>query len=137
MNYNNSSETYMRSVAKIGSRQNFRPRELFDISGWLVLWKPAGKILLMIFPLVLVINMFVASVITDFDRSIVSVDNQRHELMDKNIEMLARKARLWAPDNIQKLAGDKLALQVNSGDQVGRFNRRTGTFNYLNPGKRE
>ena len=137
MNYNNSSETYMRSVAKIGSRQNFRPRELFDISGWLVLWKPVGKVLLMIFPLVLVINMFVASAITDVDRSIVSVDNQRHELMDKNIEMLARKARLWAPASIQKLAGDKLALQVNSGDQVGRFNRTTGTFNYPNPGKRE
>ena len=130
MNYNNSSETYMRSVAKVGPRQNFRPRELFDISDWLVLWKPVGKVLLMIFPLVLVINMFVASAISDVDRSIVSVDNQRHELMDKNIEMLAHKARLWAPANIQKLAGDKLALQVTSGDQVGRFNKRTGTFSY-------
>ena len=129
MNYNNSSETYMRSVAKVGPQQNFRPRELFDISDWLVLWKPVGKVLLMIFPLVLVINMFVTSVISDVDRSLVSVDNQRHELMDKNFEMLARKARLWAPANIQKLAGDKLALQVNSGDLVGRFNKRNGTFN--------
>jgi hypothetical protein len=130
MNYNNTSETYMRSVAKVGLRQYFRPRELFDLSGWLVLWKPVGKVLLMIFPLVLIINMFVASAVTNTDRSIVNVDNQRHELMDKNIELLARKARLWAPANIQKLAGEKLALQKDSGDQVGWFDRRTGIFSY-------
>jgi hypothetical protein len=130
MNYNNSSETYMRSVAKVGLRQYFRPGDLLDLSGWLVLWKPVGKVLLMIFPLVLIINMFIASAVTSVERSIVSVDNQRHELMDKNIEMLAHKARLWAPVNIQKLAGEKLALQIDSGDQVGRFDRRSGTFIY-------
>ena len=84
----------------------------------------------MIFPLVLVINMFVASAVSNIDRSIVNVDNQRHELMDKNIELLARKARLWSPGNMQQLAGEKLALYVASGNQVGRFNRRTGTFIY-------
>lgn len=131
MNYNNSTETYMRSVAKIGMRQYFRPRELFDLSGWLVLWKPVGKTLLVIFPLVLIINVFVASAVINTNRSIVSVDNQRHELMDKNIELLARKAKLWAPISIQKLAGEKLALQKDSGKQVGWFDRSTGTFTYL------
>ena len=130
MNYNNSSETYMRTATKIGLRQNHRPRELFDLSSWLVLWKPVGRVLLMIFPLVLIINMFVASAVTNTDRSLVSVDNQRHELMDKNIELLARKAKLWAPANIQKLAGEKLALQKDSGDQVGWFDKRIGIFRY-------
>lgn len=130
MNYNNSSETYMRTVTKIGLRQNFRPRDLFDLSSWLVLWKPVGKALLMIFPLVLIINMFVASAVTNIDRSIVIVDNQRHELMDKNIELLARKAGLWAPASIQKLANEKLALQKDSGNQVGWFDKRSRTFIY-------
>ncbi|MGB3211865.1 MAG: hypothetical protein WBB19_14270 [Desulforhopalus sp.] len=135
MNYNNSTEAYMRSAAKIGLRQHVRPRELSDLSAWLVLWKPVGKVLLMIFPLVLVINMLVASAVTNADHMIVRVGNERHELMDKNIELLAHKARLWAPANIQQLAGEKLALYADSGDQVGKFNRGTGTFVYPNPGK--
>jgi hypothetical protein len=130
MNYNNSTEAYMKSVTKIGIRQHSRSRGHSDLSGWLMLWKPAGKILLMLFPLILVINMFMASAVTNTERSIVELDNKRHELMDKNIQLLASKARLWAPDNFQQLAGEKLALHVTSGDQVGRFNRRSGTFVY-------
>lgn len=130
MNYNNSTQVYMQSVAKIGVRQQVGPRNLFDLSGWLGLWKPAGKILLMIFPLVLVINIFIASAVVNTDRSIANIDNQRHELMDKNIELLAGKARLLAPGNIQKLAGEKLGLYVDSGDQVRKFDPRTQTFIY-------
>jgi hypothetical protein len=120
----------MRSIAKIGGRQQVGSRDLFDLSGWLVLWRPVGKILLMIFPVVLVIHMFIASAVTNTDQKITMLDNQRYELMDKNIELLALKAKLWAPENIEKLAGEKLALYADSGDQVGRFNRRNGTFVY-------
>jgi hypothetical protein len=120
----------MRSVAKIGIGQRGGPRELVDLSGWLVLWKPVGKILLMILPLVLIINMFLGSAVTNVDRSIAAVDNRRHELMDKNIELLARKASLFSPASIRQLAGEKLALYTDSGDQVGRFDSRNGTFNY-------
>ncbi len=130
MNYNNPTESYMRSVAKVGLRQYFRPRDLLDLSSWLVLWKPTGKVLLIIFPLVVVVNMFLASVVSTIDRSIVNVDNQRHELMDRNMQLLASKARLWSPASMQQLAGEKLALHIASGDQVGRFDSRTGTFIY-------
>jgi len=130
MSYSNSTQTYMRSAVKIGLRQQARPQDLFDLSTWLVLWKPVGKILLMILPVFLGIHMFVASAVTNIDQSLASIDNQRYELMDKNIELLARKAKLWSPLNMQQLAGEKLALFVDSGNQVGRFNRRTGSFIY-------
>jgi hypothetical protein len=131
MNYNNSTEvSYLQTVAKIGIRQHSRPRDIFDLSSWLVLWKPVGKVMLMILPLVLVVNMCLASVVTSIERSIVDVDNQRHELMDKNMGLLARKASLWSPVNMQQLAGEKLALHAGSGDQVGRFDNRTGSFIY-------
>lgn len=130
MNYNNSTQAYMRSIAKIGGQHQVGTRDLFDLSGWLVLWRPVGKILLMIFPVVLVIQLFIASAVTNTDQKITMLDNQRYELMDKNIELLALKAKLWAPENIEKLAGEKLALYADSGDQVGRFNRRNGTFVY-------
>ncbi len=130
MNYNNSTEMYMRSAVKINIGQHARSGELFDLSSWLVLWKPVGKILLLILPVILGINIFVGSVVNDSDSSITLVENQRHELMDKNIELLARKARLWSPVNMELLAGEKLALHSGSKDQVGRFNSRTGTFIY-------
>lgn len=126
MNYHNSTETYLRSAAKIGIQQHGRSRELFDLSSWLVLWKPVGKILLLILPVVLSIHMFVASGITLTNNSITGVDDQRHELMDKNIGLLARKARLWSPASMEKMAGEKLALQSSSRDQVRRFNGRNG-----------
>ena len=128
MNYNNSTDTYVRSAAKIGMRQQVLPRELFRFSGWSVLLRPCGKILLMILPLVLVINMGIASMIANVERSLVSVDNHRHELMDKNIELLARKASLWAPDSIRQMAGEKLGLYPDSGDQIAIFDKRSGTF---------
>ncbi len=130
MNFNNSTEAYVRPVTKIGVRRRFRSGGSFDLSTWLMLWKPAGKVLLMLFPLVLIINMFVASAVSNTERSIVVLDNKRHELMDKKIGLLASRARLWSPKEFQQLAGEKLALQENSGNQVGKFNRRTGTFSY-------
>ena len=130
MNYHNSSQTYLQSVAKIGIQQHGRSRELFDLSGWLVLWKPVGKILLLIVPVILAINLYVGSAISHTERQISGIDNQRHELMDKNIELLARKARLWSPVNMAQLAGEKLALHSSDKDQVGRYNGRTGSFLY-------
>ncbi len=131
MNYNNPTEmSYMRSATKIGMRQLFGPRDLVALSSWLVLWRPVGKVLLIILPIVLIINMFLTSAIANIDHSIVNVDNQRHELVDKNMELLARKASLWSPANMQKMAGEKLALHVGSGDQIARFDKRTGIFIY-------
>lgn len=130
MNYNNSTDVYMRSIAKIGTRQPVRSLELFDLSGWLVLWKPVGKILLLLFPLLLMVNLLISSAVSNADSSIAGLDNERHKLMDKNIELLASRARLWAPENIRKLAGEKLALYENSGDQIGHFSRKKGMFIY-------
>ncbi len=36
-------------------------------------------------------------------RSVVALDNKRHELMDVNIELRAERARLRAPEMIQEM----------------------------------
>lgn len=130
MNYNNSTEAYLRTAAKSGRRQSLRLWDFFDLPGWLQLWKPAGKILLVIFPLVLIINILVAGAVSNVEQSITAVGNHRHELIDKNIELLANKAYLYSPASIEHLAGEKLHLCKSTNDQVGVFNRRTGTFVY-------
>jgi hypothetical protein len=131
MNFQNYTQTYTRPVAKRGLRQQLRSCDVRNLPGGQLLWKAAAKVMLLLLPFVLVISMFVGSAINSVERSIVTVDNQRHELMDENIGMLARKARLWAPDHVQKLAEEKLSLYVSAKRQVGKFNRRKGTFTYL------
>lgn len=96
-----------------------------------MLWKRAGKAALLMLPLVLAVNLCIASAITSIDHEISAMDNQRHELMDKNIEMLARKARLWAPENVREMAAGKLSLYGGAEKQIGKFSRRKGTFIYL------
>lgn len=125
MNYHNTTEAYLPPVINIGIRQHLQGRDarnLRNVLGGLVLWRAVGKVALVLLPLVMAINLLLASAIDDIGLSFSAVDNQRHELMDKNIELLARKARLGAPDNILQVAGDKLALYSASGDQIERLN---------------
>lgn len=136
MNFQNYTEGYIRPVAKMGimqhmqSRKRMRSRNIFELPGGIVLWKTAAKVMLWILPVILTVNMFVASAINNIDQSFVAVDNQHHLLMDKNIEMLAHRAQLLAPSKLQKLAEEKLSLYATSKNQVGKFNRRSGTFSY-------
>ncbi len=82
-------------------------------------------------PLVLAVNLYVVSSVSKINDSIIAADNNYHELMDKNIELRAVKARVRDPEQLQKLAADKLSLFVHSKGQVGKYNPRKGYFIYL------
>jgi hypothetical protein len=92
------------------------------LPGGLVLWKAVARIMLLMLPFVLAANMFFASIVNDMERSLTAVDNQRHELMDKNIGLLAQRAGLYAPDRVSRMAADKLSLYVASPGQIERIN---------------
>ena len=51
-----------------------------------------------------------------------AVDTQRHELIDKNIGLLAQKAGLYAPERVSRLAADKLSLYAAIPGQIERIN---------------
>lgn len=131
MNIINTTQTYVRPTSKTPLLQQLCSHGLFELPGGVTLWRIAGKTALLMLPLVLAVNLLVASAITRIDNKIAVADNQRHELMDQNIEMLARKARIWAPENVRELAADKLSLFEGARDQIGKFSRRKGTFIYL------
>ena len=131
MNIINTTQTYVRPASKNSLLQQLCSHGLLDLPGGPTLWRIAGKTALLMLPLVLAVNLLVASAITRIENKIVVADNQRHELMDQNIEMLAGKARIWAPENVRELAADKLSLFEGSKNQVGRFSSRKGTFIYL------
>jgi hypothetical protein len=123
MNIQNTTQlSYIRSVPNIGVRQHLQPRGVLDLPGGLMLWKAVGKVLLLLLPLVVTVNMFLASAMNDVGRELSTVDNLRHERMDKNIGLLAQKAQLYAPERVSQLAGQKLSLYAASPGQIEFLN---------------
>jgi hypothetical protein len=123
MNFHNTTQvSYLRTVPNLGVRQQLQSRGVFDLPGGLVLWKAVGRIMLLMMPFVLAANMFFASIINDMERSLTVADNQRHELVDKNIGLLAQKAGLYAPERVSQMAADKLSLYAASPGQIERIN---------------
>ncbi len=123
MNFHNTTHvSYLRTVTNLGIRQQLQSRDFHDLPGGLVLWKAVGRIMLIMLPFILVANIFLAGKIKDVQSSLAIVDNQRHELMDKNIGLLAQKARLYAPERVSQMAAEKLSLYAASPNQRERIN---------------
>ncbi len=118
----------VRTASKPGLRQ--LSRLLTALRADLHLLPALGRTLMVLLPLVVAINLAIAAGIANLDRSLAASDDQRHQLMDRNISLLATKARLYAPDSVQSLAATRLALYQPGEEQIGRFNRRTGTFSF-------
>lgn len=131
MSVNNSSQPYMRSVAQVGVGQRSLGLRIGKLPSGTLFWRPVGKTLFLLLPLVLAVNLYVVSSVSKINESIVAVDNFHHELMDKNIELRAMKAQARDPEQLQKLAADKLSLYVHTKGQVGKYNHRKGYFIYL------
>jgi len=130
MNFQSTSQPYMRPIIPIGVGQHSLSRRKSCFAS-LSFWRPVGKILFLMLPFVLAINMYVAASVSRIDESIIAADNRHHDLMDKNIELRATKARLRGKEQFQQLAAEKLFLYVHKKGQVGIFNQRKGYFIYL------
>lgn len=131
MNFDNSSQPYASSVAQVTVGQRLQGLRIGKLPSGITLWRPVGKTLFLLLPLVLAVNLYVVSSVSKINDSIIAVDNRHHELMDKNIELRAMKATVRNPEQLQKLAADKLSLFVHSKGQVGKYNPRKGYFIYL------
>lgn len=120
--HNTTQASYLRTFSNIGVRQQLQARGRFGLPGGLVLWKAVGKFMVMMLPVVLMVNMLLSSMAGDVEHSIKAADDRRHELMDKNIGLLAQRAGLYAPDRVSQMAADKLSLYAASPGQIERIN---------------
>ena len=132
MNFHNSSQPYIQAINQANAApQSLGQRLAKRLPTSISFWRQVGKILFFVLPIVLAVNMYVSSSVSKINKSIVAVDNMHHELMDRNIELRAMKAQLRNPEQLQKIAAEKLSLYVHTKGQVGKFNRRKGYFIYL------
>ncbi len=131
MNFNNSFQPSVSPAAQVTVGQRSQGLRIGKLPSGITLWRPVGKTLFFLLPLVLAVNLYVVSSVSKINDSIIAADNNYHELMDKNIELRAMKARVRDPEQLHKLAADKLSLFVHSKGQVGKYNPRKGYFIYL------
>jgi hypothetical protein len=128
MIFQNSASTYARPVANIGIRQHLARRSAWELPGGILLWKAAGRVALVAFAVTIAVNMMFGVYRGNLATATVGVEELRHDLMDKNISLRAKRAIMLRPQQLEKAAGNLLALHSPVDGQVFIFNRDKGRF---------
>ena len=102
-------------------RRQLRSRRALSWTSDRILLVWLGKMLLVLCFLVLGVNFWLASTYKHLETSVQAVENSRLQLMDKQIKLRTERAQLFAPEKIQMIAAEKLALHVPGKEQVKMF----------------
>jgi hypothetical protein len=76
------------------------------------------KVLLVLGPMVLAMNLWLSSSCGNLDLSVQEVKGVRQELINTQISLRAKRDRLYAPERIRMIAAEQLSLYVP--DKEGR-----------------
>ncbi len=98
-----------------------RRQRVFTWSSDKVLFCAIGKVLLVLVPIVLAVNLWLASCSSQLVVSLQDVDNVNRVLVDKQIKLRAQKAQLYSPEQVRLIAAEKLSLHVPGKEQVKYF----------------
>ncbi len=131
MLYQGSAHTYFRSAVHVGIRQHLSRRGPFELPGGLPLWKAVGKVLLILLPVVLAVNLLLASLARTGADSVRAADDNHYNLTIANSLLKAERSRLMTPEQAKAVAGDSFVLHAPERGQVRIYNRTTGQFGYL------
>ncbi len=121
MNFHNPAQLYPRPMMRTQFRCQTRRQKVFTWSADKVLFFAIGKVMLILLPLVLVMNLWLASWSSSLIVSLKDVDNTHRILMDKQIKLRAEKAQLYSPEQVQLLAAEKFSLHVPGKEQIVVF----------------
>ena len=104
MLFHNSVETYARPVAEVGLRGQLARRHNWELSRGVEFWKAVGKLACVIM-VVLVACQTVGGVYRgSLQKSAAVSESARHDLVDRHISMLAKRAALLTPQRIEVAA---------------------------------
>lgn len=88
------------------------------------------RVALFVVPITLVCNLVCSSLISGTEQEIAMIAEKKAALETTNITLLAKRAMTWGPDNMERLAKEKLDLAPAKKGQIGVFDRRIGIFRY-------
>ncbi len=92
------------------------------LPGGLELWRALGKVVLFALPLALTLMLALGAVKADLERAMEAGEVHQQQLIDDNIQLLAQRAGLYAPERVSRVAADKLSLYAAAPGQIERIN---------------
>ncbi len=110
MIFHNSAQSYVRPVANVGIRQHLTRLSIGELPGGILLWKAIGKVAVAVCVATITMNVALSVYKGNLANAVVTVELQRHELMDRNINLRAKRAALLSPQAVELAAGKMLSL---------------------------
>ncbi|MBU1565503.1 MAG: hypothetical protein KJ630_07730 [Proteobacteria bacterium] len=121
MNFHNPAQPYFRSRANTHSLQQLHKQKVFSLSRDRKVWFSAGKMLLVLCPMLLAVNLWLASSFNKLSQSVQVLENVQHELIESQITLRIKKDQLFSPERVRVIAAEKLALNIPEKEQVKVF----------------
>ncbi len=121
MNIQSQAHNYFRTAAHSGIRGNLRRQQGRDLPGGMIIFSAVGKILLVVLPLVLIINLWLVSATGSVENRIVTEQQALFQVTNDNIILRTEKARLLSPAHMQVVAADRLSLMMPEPGQIQRM----------------
>ena len=117
-----SQYSTLSDLSLFGVQQSPKSRYLRNLPGGVELWRALSKLLLVAVPLMLAVCLVLGAVGKNLERSIEQGEERHQLLIDKNIEMLAQRAGMHAPERVSRIAADRLSLYAAAPGQIERIN---------------
>lgn len=117
-----SQYSTLSDLSLFGVQQSPKSRYLRNLPGGVELWRALSKLLLVAVPLMLAVCLVLGAVGKNLERSIEQGEERHQLLIDKNIEMLAQRAGMHAPERVSRIAADRLSLYAATPGQIERIN---------------
>jgi hypothetical protein len=118
---NPSAHTIIPRVNSFKYRSQRRGRQVMSAPGGKLLWFAVTRVLSVTTLLFFVASLWLGSSVTQVNMKIDQVADQHDELVNANILLRAKKARLFSPEAVGLLAGNQLAIYLPQSDQYRKF----------------
>lgn len=110
-----------RTAAYPGFRQRVARRGPLALPGGLPLWRAVGKTMLWGLPVVLGINLWLASMCNSYTAQAASTQQLLLQEKKNNAELALKRSRLFSPVRLKIAAAAKLDLHEPAAKQVKRM----------------
>lgn len=112
MNFHCPVQPCLRPRANARLLQQLNNQKVFSRLGDRKLWVAVVKVLLILCPMFLAVNLWLASAANKLELPVQAAENVRHQLIDTQISLRAKRDQLYAPERIRIIAAEQLSLYV-------------------------
>ena len=110
MNYNYPIDPCFRPRANSPFLLQLSNQKVTSRAGHKKLRLAVVKVLLLLCPMVLAVNLWLSSSLRNLELSVQEVEGVRQELIDTQLSLRSKRDRLYAPERIRVIAAEQFSL---------------------------